>query len=79
METLAADIQEPFNEQQFRQLIGRMQKTVGKVRRIDVAELLEWAWVDGILEPFATRLVRSRPDLAEEVDAILADLRQAPS
>jgi len=66
-----------FSEQQFRKLIGRMQKTVAKVRRIDLPELLEFAWVDGLLEPFAERLLRSRPDLKDDIDLILNDLRAA--
>lgn len=66
-----------FSEQQFRKLVGRMHKTVSKVRRIDLAELLEYAWVDGVLDPFAERLVRSRPDLKEDIDQITQDLRAA--
>jgi|GEM_PF-3339473 len=68
---------ESFSEQYFRKLIGRMQKTVAKVRRIDLAELLELAWVDGMLDPFAERLIRSRPDLKEDIDQITSDLRVA--
>ncbi len=77
METTVTEGQILTDEQYFRHLISRMQKTVTKVRRIDVAELLEWAWVDGKLEPFASRLTRSRPDLADEIEVILADLRTA--
>lgn len=66
-----------FSEQYFRKLIGRMQKTVAKVRRIDLPELLELAWVDGMLDPFAERLVRSRPDLKDDIDQITDDLRAA--
>jgi hypothetical protein len=66
-----------FSEQYFRKLIGRMQKTVAKVRRIDLPELLELAWVDGMLDPFAERLSRSRPDLRDDIDQITGDLRAA--
>lgn len=72
-----AETSDTFSEQQFRKLIGRMQKTVTKVRRIDLPELLEFAWVDGLLEPFAERLLRSRPDLKDDIDMILNDLRTA--
>ncbi len=68
---------ESFSEQHFRKLIGRMQKTVAKVRRIDLAELLELAWVDGMLDPFAERLIRSRPDLKEDIEQITSELRAA--
>ena len=77
METVLTEGQTVTDEQYFRQLISRMGKTVSKVRRIDVAELLEWAWVDGKLEPFAARLTRSCPDIADEIELILADLRTA--
>ncbi|MCX6130113.1 MAG: hypothetical protein NTX25_13740 [Proteobacteria bacterium] len=76
-ETASADTEESFSEQYFRKLIGRMQKTVAKVRRIDVAELLELAWVDGMLEPFAERLIRSRPELKEDVESVCQELRIA--
>jgi hypothetical protein len=75
--TLVQDSQDAFNEQYFRKLVSRMQKTVAKVRRIDVEELLELAWVDGMLEPFADRLLRSRPDLREDVERAVLDLRGA--
>jgi reverse gyrase len=76
-ENQIAETSDTFSEQQFRKLIGRMQKTVTKVRRIDLPELLEFAWVDGLLEPFAERLLRSRPDLKDDIDMILNDLRAA--
>jgi DNA-binding GntR family transcriptional regulator len=75
--TLVQDSQDAFNEQYFRKLVSRKQKTVAKVRRIDVEELLELAWVDGMLEPFADRLLRSRPDLREDVERAVMDLRGA--
>ena len=68
---------EGFNEQYFRRLVARMQKTVSKVRRIDVDELLELAWVDGMLEPFAERLLRSRPDLETDIQRAVTDLQGA--
>ena len=78
-ETEQQSVESPdsFSEQHFRKLIGRMQKTVAKVRRIDLAELLEFAWVDGMLDPFAERLIRSRPDLKDDIDQICSDLRVA--
>ena len=76
-ENQTIDSPESFSELYFRRLIGRIQKTVGKVRRIDLTELLELAWVDGMLEPFAERLLRSRPDLKEDIDSITEDLRSA--
>lgn len=66
-----------FNEQYFRRLVAQMQKTVSKVRKIDVDELLELAWVDGMLEPFAERLLRSRPDLEGDVQRAVADIKGA--
>ncbi len=77
MTQYAEDSTESFNEQYFRRLVSRMQKTVSKVRRIDVEELLELAAVDGMLEPFAHRLVRSRPDLQEDVKRAMAELEGA--
>lgn len=77
METPIEDESQEFSTPYFRQLISRSQRTLAKVRRIDVAELLEWAWVDGQLEPFASRLVRSRPDLEGEVSRIMDELRQS--
>lgn len=68
-----------FSEQYFRKQIGRIQKTVSKVRRIDLTELLELAWVDGMLSPFADRLSRSRPDLKDDILAICQDIQQADS
>ncbi len=76
-ENPSIETSEAFSEQAFRKLIGRMHKTVGKVRRIDLAELLEFAWVDGVLEPFAERLVRSRPDLKEDVEVVVKELTAA--
>ena len=75
--TPVQDSQDAFNEQYFRKLVSRMQKTVAKVRKIDVEELLELAWVDGMLDPFADRLLRSRPDLREDVERAVMDLRGA--
>jgi hypothetical protein len=75
--TPVQDSQDAFNEQYFRKLVSRMQKTVAKVRKIDVEELLELAWVDGMLDPFADRLLRSRPDLREDVERALMDLKGA--
>jgi hypothetical protein len=74
-ENQIVDAPDSFSEQHFRKLIGRMQKTVAKVRRIDLPELLELAWVDGMLDPFAERLVRSRPDLKDDIDQITSELR----
>jgi hypothetical protein len=76
-ENQIVDSPDSFSEQHFRKLIGRMQKTVAKVRRIDLPELLELAWVDGMLDPFAERLVRSRPDLKDDIDQITIELRAA--
>ena len=75
--TQAAEGGDSFNEQYFRRLVSRMQKTVSKVRRIDVEELLELALVDGMLEPFAQRLLRSRPDLQDDIMRAMADLEGA--
>ncbi len=72
--TQTEDGAESFNEQYFRKLVSSIQKTVTKVRRIDVEELLELASVDGMLEPFAQRLVRSRPDLLDDVQRARAEL-----
>ena len=76
-ETESANFQESFTEQHFRKLIARIHKTSAKVRRIDLAELMELAWVDGMLEPFAERLIRSRPDLKEEIEQACRDLQIA--
>ncbi len=76
-ENQSVESPDSFSEQHFRKLIGRMQKTVAKVRRIDLPELLELAWVDGMLDPFAERLLRSRPDLKDDIDQITNELRNA--
>ena len=68
---------EGFSEQYFRKSIGRLQRTVAKVRRIDLGELLEMAWVDGMLEPFAERLARSRPDLKDDIVAACREISLA--
>jgi hypothetical protein len=73
----AVESSDTFSEQYFRKMIGRMQKTVAKVRRIDLPELLELAWVDGMLDPFAERLLKSRPDLKDDINQITDDLRAA--
>ena len=69
--------QSGFSEQYFRRLVARLQKTVSKVRKIDVEELLELAWVDGMLDPFAERLLRSRPDLQDDVSKAMEELKGA--
>ncbi|MBC7659459.1 MAG: hypothetical protein H7249_07095 [Chitinophagaceae bacterium] len=73
-ETAVPDVAESFDELYFKRLLGRANRTITNVRRIDVDELLELAYVDGTLAPFAERLLRSRPELKEDVERVLADL-----
>ncbi len=65
---------EALNEQYFKKLLSSTNRTLSKVRKIDVEELLELAWVDGMAQPFAERLIRSRPELKEDVARALSDL-----
>lgn len=66
--------EDSFDEQYFRKLLNSANRTITKVRRIDVEELLELAWVDGMAQPFAERLSRSRPELKDDIDRALSDL-----
>jgi tRNA U38,U39,U40 pseudouridine synthase TruA len=66
--------QETLGEQYFRKLLSQSGTTISKVRRIDVADLLELAWVDGKAQAFAERLLRSRPELRDEVEEALSSL-----
>jgi hypothetical protein len=63
-----------FDELYFKRLLSRANRTISNVRRIDVEELLELAFVDGTARPFAERLLRSRPELREEVERVLEEL-----
>jgi len=73
-ETLVSDVAEPFDELYFKRLLGRANRTITNVRRIDVDELLELAFVDGTAKPFAERLLRSRPELRDDVERALEEL-----
>ncbi len=61
-------------EKYFRRLVARFHKTLPKIRRIEVAELLEQAWVDGQLDSAAERLAVARPDLYDEIKKARQDL-----
>ena len=63
-----------FDELYFKRLLSRANRTISNVRRIDVEELLELAFVDGTARPVAERLLRSVPELKEEVERVLEDL-----
>ncbi len=63
-----------FDEMYFKRLLARANRTISNVRRIDVEDLLELAYVDGTARPFAERLLRSRPELKEDVERVLEDL-----
>lgn len=63
-----------FDELYFKRLLSRANRTISNVRRIDVEELLELAFVDGTARPFAERLLRSRPELKDDVERVLEDL-----
>lgn len=63
-----------FDELYFKRLLSRANRTITNVRRIDVEELLELAFVDGTTKPFAERLLRSRPELKDDVDRVLEEL-----
>lgn len=65
---------ESFDELYFKRLLSRANRTITNVRRIDVDELLELAFVDGTAKPFAERLLRSRPELRDEVENALREL-----
>ena len=65
---------ESFDEQYFKRLLSNANKTISKVRRIDIDELMELAFVDGMAQPFAARLLRSRPELKEDVERALDEL-----
>lgn len=73
-ETAAPDVAETFDELYFKRLLSRANRTITNVRRIDVDELLELAFVDGTAKPFAERLLRSRPELREDVERALEEL-----
>ncbi len=63
-----------FDEIYFKRLLSRANRTISNVRKIDVEDLLELAFVDGTARPFAERLLRSRPELKEDVERVLEDL-----
>lgn len=63
-----------FDEQYFRKLLNQANRSISKVRRIDIDELLELAWVDGMAQPFAERLSRSRPELRVDIERALESL-----
>lgn len=62
------------HDQYFRRLLNSSNRTISKVRRIDIDELLELAWVDGMAQSFAERLLRSRPDLKADVERVMTEL-----
>lgn len=72
--TALSEVAESFDELYFKRLLGRASRTITNVRRIDVDELIELAFVDGTSKPFAERLLRSRPELREDVERALAEL-----
>ncbi|RYZ82172.1 MAG: hypothetical protein EOP04_22570 [Proteobacteria bacterium] len=72
--TAVPDVAETFDELYFKRLLARANRTITNVRRIDVVELLELAYVDGTLDQFAERLLRSRPELKEEVELGVAEI-----
>ena len=73
-ETELPEVAESFDELYFKRLLSRANRTITNVRRIDVDELLELAYVDGTAKPFAERLLRSRPELKEDVERALEEL-----
>ncbi len=64
---LAHEATDVSEEKYFRRLIAQFHKTLPKIRRTEVAEVLEQAWVDGQLETTARMLASSRPDLYDEI------------
>jgi hypothetical protein len=67
--------EESFDEQYFKRLLSSANRTLSKVRKIDIEELMELAWVDGMAQPFADRLARSRPELKGDIERALVDLK----
>lgn len=63
-----------FDELYFKRLLSRANRTISNVRKIDVEELLELAFVDGTSKEFAERLLRSRPELKEDVERVMEEL-----
>jgi hypothetical protein len=73
-ESAVPEVAESFDELSFKRFLSRSNRTITNVRRIDVDELIELAFVDGIAEQFAERLLRSRPELREDVERALEEV-----